>query len=237
MPSETILLVEDDMDIREMIRFTLERAGYTTISVETAEEAIGVLEERAPSLAIIDWMLPGMSGLELMKRIRHDDELGNLPLLMLTARGEEADKLKAFDSGVDDYVTKPFSPRELVSRIRALIRRSTGSIEGHITVGKVNIDTLRHSVTVNGAEIDLRPTEYRMLELLMRNPNRAFPRRQLLDLVWGRSVYVHERTVDVHVLRLRKALSEHNLSDFVQTVRGVGYRLGTAPSASSSATT
>ena len=231
MPSNALLLVEDDPDIRQMLTFSLERAGFAIVSAETAEQALAALDGPLPALVIIDWMLPGMSGVELAKRLRRDELTKDLPLLMLTARGEEADKLRSFDAGIDDYVTKPFSPRELVARIKALLRRSGEPETGVLELGRLKLDTRGHQVAVDDNHVHMGPTEFRLLELLMRHPDRAFDRSQLLDRVWGRNVYVEERTVDVHVLRLRRALSPFGLEKTVQTVRGVGYRLSAQPAA------
>jgi len=224
MLTNTVLVVEDDPDIRELLRFTLERAGLKVVEAESGEDALTVLDGPQPSVAIIDWMLPGINGVELTQRLRKDPLTSAMPLIMLTARGEEADKLKSFDSGIDDYLTKPFSPKELVARVKALIRRTGLPEDGHIIVQGLDLDINAHRLTINGVPIPIGPTEFKLLELLMSNPNRAFGRAQLLDRVWGRSVYVEERTVDVHILRLRKALSKFDLDRLVQTVRGIGYR-------------
>ena len=224
MLTNTVLVVEDDPDIRELLKFTLERAGLKVVEAESGEDALTVLDGPQPSLAIIDWMLPGINGVELTQRLRKDPLTSAMPLIMLTARGEEADKLKSFDSGIDDYLTKPFSPKELVARVKALIRRSGLPEDGHIIVQGLDLDINAHRLTINGDPIPIGPTEFSLLELLMSNPNRAFGRAQLLDRVWGRNVYVEERTVDVHILRVRKALSKFNLDRLVQTVRGIGYR-------------
>lgn len=225
MPSNTVLLVEDETDIREMLTFALERAGFVVASAESAEQALTRLDGPLPALVIIDWMLPGTSGVELARKLRNDKLTSDLPLLMLTARGEEADKLKSFDAGIDDYVTKPFSPRELIARIKALLRRSGEPENGVLELGSLKLDTMGHHVAVGTDRVPMGPTEFRLLELLMRYPDRVFDRSQLLDRVWGRAVYVEERTVDVHVLRLRRALSPFGMDRTVQTVRGVGYRL------------
>jgi two-component system phosphate regulon response regulator PhoB len=224
MATNSVLLVEDEPGIREMLSFALDRAGYRTIEAGTAEEALRKLDGPLPNLVIIDWMLPGMSGIELARRLRNEELTADLPLIMLTARGEESDKLKSFDSGVDDYITKPFSPRELIARVKALMRRSGSPVDGRINAHGIELDTQSHRLTINGLAIHVGPTEFRLLEFLMRHPDRAFDRTQLLDRVWGRSVYVEERTVDVHILRLRKVLAPHGLDKLVQTVRGVGYR-------------
>ena len=224
MLTNTVLVVEDDPDIRELLRFTLERAGLKVVEAESGEDALTILDGPQPSVAIIDWMLPGINGVELTQCLRKDPLTSAMPLIMLTARGEEADKLKSFDSGIDDYLTKPFSPKELVARVKALIRRTGLPEDGHIIVQGLDLDINAHRLTINGDPIPIGPTEFKLLELLMSNPNRAFGRAQLLDRVWGRSVYVGERTVDVHILRLRKALSKFDLDRLVQTVRGIGYR-------------
>ena len=182
------------------------------------------LDKRLPELAIIDWMLPGMTGVDLARRLRRDELTQGLPIIMLTARSEEVDKLKSFDSGVDDYVTKPFSPKELAARVKALLRRSGAPEDNVLEAGGIRLDLDSYRVSVGGTEVHMGPTELRLLELLLRHPDRAFDRGQLLDRVWGRSVYVEERTVDVHVLRLRKALKPFGLDNVIQTVRGVGYR-------------
>ncbi len=225
MASNCVLLVEDENDIREMLTFSLERAGLAVMAAETAEQALELLDAKLPNLVIIDWMLPGISGVELARRLRGDSLTKELPLLMLTARSEEGDKLKSFDAGIDDYVTKPFSPRELIARIKALLRRSGEPEDGVISRGRLTLDTRSHHVSVDEDRVHIGPTEFRLLEVLMRHPERAFDRSQLLDRVWGRNVYIEERTVDVHVLRLRKALTPFGMDKAVQTVRGVGYRL------------
>lgn len=224
MTSNTILLVEDEPGIREMLAFALDRAGYATVEAGTAEAALALLEGPLPGLVIIDWMLPGASGVELARRLRRDEFTKELPLIMLTARSEEADKLESFDSGIDDYITKPFSPRELIARVKALLRRSGTSTDGVLESGDIVLDIASHRLTIAGKNVHLGPTEFRLLEYLMHHPDRAFDRAQLLDRVWGRSVYVEERTVDVHVLRLRRALAVMGRDNCIETVRGVGYR-------------
>ena len=211
-----------------MLSFSLGRNGFNVVEAASAEEALRRLDGPLPNLLIIDWMLPGMSGVDLARRLRQDEHTAQLPMIMLTARGEQVDKLKSFDSGVDDYVTKPFSPRELVARMRALLRRSGTPEDGILQSGGLRLDLNAHKLSVNDGTVKIGPTEFRLLELFMRNPDRAFGRSQLLDRVWGRSIYVEERTVDVHVLRLRKTLKPHGLDGLVQTVRGVGYRFSPA---------
>ncbi|MDE0646252.1 MAG: response regulator [Gammaproteobacteria bacterium] len=223
MSTHSVLVVEDEPDVCELLRFTLSRAKFDTIVASTAEEALQILENRLPSIAVIDWMLPQMSGIELTKRIRTNPITEDLPVLVLTARQEEKSKLEGFSSGADDYVTKPFSPKELIARIKALLRRIKITNETLNVLG-IELDPIARAVTVNGTPIHLRPTEYRLLEIFMRQPNRAFKRDQLLDLVWGRTAYVFERTVDVHVLRLRNALKPFKHDQLIKTVRSVGYR-------------
>lgn len=223
MSPHSVLVVEDEPDVCELLRFTLSRAKFDIIVANTAEEAIQILEDRLPSIAVIDWMLPQMSGIELTKRIRSNPVTENLPVLVLTARQEEKSKLEGFSSGADDYVTKPFSPQELIARMKALLRRIKITNET-LTVRDIELDPIAQAVTVKGTPIHLRPTEYRLLEIFMRQPNRAFKRDQLLDLVWGRTAYVFERTVDVHVLRLRNALKPFKRNHLIKTVRSVGYR-------------
>lgn len=221
---QAILVVEDEPDIRELLTFTIGRAGYDVIAAETAEQALQKMDKGLPELVLIDWMLPGMDGVELARRMRQDELTAELPIIMLTARGEEGDKLQSFGVGVDDYVTKPFSPRELLARIKALLRRTGAPEDNVLEVGEIRLDLDSHRVTIGGEAVHVGPTEFRLLELLMRHPERVFDRSQLLDRVWGRSVYVEERTVDVHVLRLRKLLQPFDLAHLIQTVRGVGYR-------------
>ena len=223
MPT-SILIVEDEKEIRELLVFTLLRDGYEVVEAETAEIAIEKIDNRLPDLVLVDWMLPGIDGVELAKRLRRDELTVELPIVMLTARGEEIDKLQSFAGGIDDYITKPFSPRELLARVKALLRRSGGPQNNLIEASGICLDLNSYRITVNGNEIQMSPTEYKLLEVLMRNPDRAFGRSQLLDRVWGRQVYVEERTVDVHMLRLRKVLKPYGLDTALQTVRGIGYR-------------
>ena len=219
-----ILIVEDEPEIRELLNFSLARAGFRVTEAESAESALQKLFNQLPDLVIVDWMLPGMSGVDLAKRIRKDELTSSLPLLMLTARSEESDVLKSFDSGIDDYMSKPFSPKELVARIKALMRRSGVPEDELIEACGIQIDLGSHRLTVKGTNVNIGPTEYRLLELLMRNPDRVFERDQLLDRIWGRSSYIEIRTVDVHILRLRKVLKPFGLDGTIQTVRSVGYR-------------
>ena len=207
--------------------FSISRSGFSVIEAETAEDALKVLDRGTPELIIIDWMLPGMDGIDLAKQLRSDELTKDLPIIMLTARGEEADKLRSFEVGIDDYVTKPFSPKELVARIKALLRRTGNSEDNTLTAAGIKLDLSSHRLYINDNAVTIGPTEFKLLELFMRHPNRAFDRSQLLDRVWGRSVYVEERTVDVHVLRLRKVLKPSGRDHIIETVRGLGYRLAT----------
>ena len=220
----TVLIVEDEPEIREMLKFSLTRAGFEVKEARTSEMALQHLDSNLPDILVVDWMLPGMTGVELAKRLRRDALTENLPLLMLTARNEESDILRSFESGIDDYMSKPFSPKELIARIKALLRRSGAPEDDLLEASGICIDLSSHQVTIQGVDVNIGPTEYRMLELFLRNPDRVFERDQLLDRVWGRSSYIETRTVDVHVLRLRKVLKPFGLDRTVQTVRSVGYR-------------
>jgi len=227
MATNKILVVEDEQAIREMIVFHLSRAGFDTLEAADCRDARRLLADQRPDLALIDWMLPDISGLELTRMLKRDKDYEDLSIIMLTARAEERDKVSGLDGGADDYITKPFSPRELVSRIQAVLRRS-GSQNGEpVTAGVLELDNAGHRVMSSGKEIKLGPTEYRLLQFLMTHPDRVYSRTQLLDRVWGANVYVEERTVDVHVRRLRKALSAQDADDYIQTVRGAGYRFST----------
>ena len=224
MTATKILIVEDEAPIREMIAFHLTRAGYSTLQAEDCRQARELLVDEQPDLALIDWMLPDMSGLELTRMLKRSDNNDDLAVIMLTARADEYDKISGLDSGADDYVTKPFSPRELLARIQAVLRRTQTSSSKSVTVGKLELDSAAHRVTVDGSEVKLGPTEYRLLKFLMTHADRVYSRTQLLDRVWGANVYVEERTVDVHIRRLRKALTPFECEDYIQTVRGSGYR-------------
>lgn len=225
MKPSKILVVEDEPAIREMVLFSLERAGFDVAQAGDAEEALLKLADDMPDLILLDWMLPGHSGLEFTRRIRRDEHTSKIPIIMLTARVEEEAKVLGLESGADDYVTKPFSPRELMARIKALLRRSQPSeAEVPITLGELTIDPAGHRVTAAGEVVEMGPTEFRILQLFMSRPERVFSRAQLLDHVWGHNAYIEERTVDVHILRLRQALSERGCRHYIQTVRGAGYR-------------
>ncbi|MBI2381523.1 MAG: phosphate regulon transcriptional regulator PhoB [Gammaproteobacteria bacterium] len=223
--SATLLVVEDEFAIREMLSFALEDAGFRLKQAATAEQAQAMLGNELPDLILLDWMLPGASGVEFARRVKRGEKTKDVPIILLTARGEEDDKIRGLDAGADDYIVKPFSPRELVARIKAVLRRSGATpVENSLELGGLAIDPISHRVSAKGATVKLGPTEYRLLLHFMQNADRVFTRNQLLDSVWGHQVIVEDRTVDVHIRRLRKALSEHGMEHLVQTVRGSGYR-------------
>ena len=225
-----ILIVEDEPAIREMVAFALRKAGMDPVHAADARAAQGMIAERVPDLILLDWMLPGTSGLELARRLRKEDLTRGVPIIMLTARGEETDRVGGFEAGVDDYVVKPFSPRELIARINAVMRRTHGTdSDGIIEVGGLKIDSAAHRVYAGEVTVPIGPTEYRLLHFFMTHAERVYTRSQLLDYVWGGSVYVEERTVDVHIRRLRKTLEPFHCDGLVQTVRGAGYRFSTTP--------
>ncbi len=220
-----VLVVEDESAIRDMIRFALERANLEVATAADAQEALLRISETRPDIILMDWMMPGVSGLELTRRLRRDSYTEDIPIIMLTARVTEDDKVAGLEAGTDDYVIKPFSPRELLARIRAVLRRSSpASDDGMLTVGELTLDTLSHRVVHGGDEVRMGPTEYRLLEFFMSHQGRAYSRSQILDHVWGANAYLEERTVDVHIRRLRKALEPSRTSNYLQTVRGHGYR-------------
>jgi len=225
MTAKQILIVEDERPIREMIAFGLKRAGFEVREAEDCRAARSALADRRPDLLLVDWMLPDTSGLEFTRALKRDRETRDLPILMLTARAAEADKVAGLDGGADDYLTKPFSPRELLARVQALLRRTVGHDEGEPVVhGKLALDRASHRVSCADLPVPLGPTEYRLLEYFMLHPDRVYSREQLLDRVWGGNVYVEERTIDVHIRRLRKALERFDGDQYIQTVRGAGYR-------------
>jgi two-component system phosphate regulon response regulator PhoB len=225
MTSKQILIVEDERPIREMIAFGLKRAGFDVREAEDCRTARAALADKRPDLVLIDWMLPDNSGLELTRSLKRERETRDMPVIMLTARAEEADKVAGLDGGADDYMTKPFSPRELIARVNAVLRRSGVQDENElIQVGELSLDRAGHRVMIGERTITLGPTEYRLLEFFITHPERVYSREQLLDRVWGGNVYVEERTIDVHIRRLRKALEEFGYDRLVQTVRGSGYR-------------
>ncbi len=225
MPA-TILVVEDEPAIQELIAYNLKQAGHQPLRADNAEQAVNLVSNALPDLILVDWMLPGMSGIDLARRLRGDRRTRAVPIIMLTARSEEQDKLLGLDTGADDYITKPFSPRELNARIKAVLRRRAPQMTDDVSqLGALRLDPASHRVTGNDEPIDLGPTEFRLLHFLMTHAERVHTRTQLLDQVWGDHVFVEERTVDVHIRRLRKALEPSGLDRMIQTVRGTGYRL------------
>ncbi len=223
--SRTILLVEDEAPIREMLSFVLEQAGFNVVEAEDFDVALEKVKEPYPDLILLDWMLPGGSGVQLAKKLKQHEFTRDIPLIMLTARGEEDDKIRGLEAGADDYVTKPFSPKELVARIKAVMRRVTPtSKEEPIEFNGLILEPISHRVTANGDPLDMGPTEFKLLHFFMTHSERVYSRELLLDNVWGTNVYVEDRTVDVHIRRLRKALSQHGHDAMIQTVRGAGYR-------------
>lgn len=225
MPNFIILIVEDEEAIREMLIVVLEQAGFTVHAAANADEAQHFLNDTLPDLLLLDWMLPTISGVEFARRLRKEQIYQELPIVMLTARGEEEDKIRGFGYGIDDYMTKPFSPRELVARLRAVLRRSNKhQWTPQITVGDLILDTEQHRLTIADQTVEVSPTEFRLMQFFMTHPDKVFNRTQLLDQVWGRSVYIEERTVDVHIRRLRKILENYGREELIQTVRGFGYR-------------
>jgi two-component system phosphate regulon response regulator PhoB len=230
MTGKQILIVEDEKPIRDMIAFGLRRAGYEVSEAEDCSEARARIADRRPDLLLVDWMLPDMSGLELTRQLKRGQDTRELPIIMLTARAEESDKVTGLEGGADDYMTKPFSPRELVARINAVLRRVLpGGADERVEVEGLTLDQAGHRVLAGEKAVTLGPTEYRLLSFFMTHPERVYSRSQLLDRIWGGNVYVEERTVDVHIRRLRKALEEFGYDRFVQTVRGAGYRFSTRP--------
>ncbi len=224
MDSKRILIVDDEESIRAMLRLALETEGYECLEAETATIAHILIIDQHPDLVLLDWMLPEISGIDLTRRLKKSELTKKLPIIMLTARNEEKNKLLGLDAGVDDYITKPFSPRELLARIKAVLRRT--SINTHqkmINVNDLVLNTVSHCITAKGLVIDVGPTEYRMLHFFMTHPDRAFTRNQLLDHIWGGNIYIEERTVDVHIRRLRRTLGL-TYAPLIQTVRGIGYR-------------
>lgn len=225
-----ILIVDDEASIREMIAVALEMAGYECLEADNAQQAHAIVVDELPQLILLDWMMPGSSGIEFARRLKRDDMTAEIPIIILTAKGEEDNKIQGLEAGADDYITKPFSPRELVARLKAVLRRSIPQgIEKPIEVQGLMLDPVCHRVSANQAPLDMGPTEYRLLQFLMTHQERAYSRTQLLDQVWGGNVYVEERTVDVHIRRLRKALGG-NHEHLIQTVRGTGYRFSTKAS-------
>jgi two-component system phosphate regulon response regulator PhoB len=227
-PMHTILVVDDEAAIRDMLCIALEAADYNVIQAENAQQAHAAALDRNPDLVLLDWMMPGTSGLELLRRLKRDELTQKIPVIMLTAKVEEDSKIYGLDSGADDYISKPFSPRELVSRVKAVLRRvGREDLAEPISVGELVFDPLNHRVTIAGQSLNLGPTEYRLLQFFLTHQERVYTRDQILDYVWGSNVYLDERTVDVQIRRLRKAISVAGHENYVQTVRGSGYRFST----------
>jgi two-component system phosphate regulon response regulator PhoB len=221
-----ILIVEDDPALVELVKYNLEKEGYATAVATDGESALTLVEEEDPVMIVLDWMLPKLSGIEVCHRLRQRPSTTTLPIIMLTARGEEDDRIKGLESGADDYIVKPFSPSELTARVRAVLRRSRPELtEEVLRFEGIEMDLVTHRVKRNNRNLHLAPTEYRLLRVLLERPGRVFSREQLLDQAWGRDIYVEQRTVDVHVRRLRKAINGTGEPDLIRTVRGAGYAL------------
>jgi two-component system phosphate regulon response regulator PhoB len=226
----TILVVEDEPAIRELVVLNLQQSGHRSVVADSAEQALALVRESLPDMILLDWMLPGMSGVEFARRLKADSRTRDVPIIMLTARGDEQDKITGLETGADDYITKPFSPREMNARIKAVLRRRAPQMAGDsVEVTGLRLDPATHRVTGNDKPIELGPTEFRLLHFLMAHPERVYSRAQLLDQVWGNHVFVEDRTVDVHIRRLRCALEATSHDRLVQTVRGSGYRLSVHP--------
>ena len=224
-----VLIVEDEAALVELLRYNFEQEGFRVSSAADGEEALVMVSEDLPDLIILDWMLPLMSGLDVCRQLRRRPETRNIPIIMLTARGEEGDRIRGLNSGADDYMTKPFSPRELIARVRAVLRRARPAlVEEKLAFGDIIMDLAAHRVIRGGRRVHLGPTEFRLLRYLLEHPGRVFSREQLLDAVWGSDVYVEPRTVDVHIRRLRRALNADTNSDPIRTVRSAGYALDDA---------
>ncbi|MCK0769301.1 phosphate regulon transcriptional regulator PhoB [Chromohalobacter canadensis] len=227
MTAKTVLIVDDEASIREMIAVALEMADYRVLEADNAQTAHAMVVDDQPDLLLLDWMMPGTSGIELARRLKRDTVTAELPIILLTAKSEEDNKIQGLEAGADDYITKPFSPRELVARLKAVLRRATPTgVEDTVEIDGLRLDPVSHRVSANGEALDVGPTEYRLLQFFMTHQERAYTRSQLLDQVWGGNVYVEERTVDVHIRRLRKALGDDH-QHLIQTVRGTGYRFST----------
>ena len=220
-----VLIIEDEKAVREMLCFTLKNNGFEILEAEDSNSALDALKENEINLILLDWMLPGKQGIEISRIIRSSSEIKDIPIIMLTAKSDESDKVLGLESGADDYVTKPFSPKELVARIKALLRRTAPQKDMEVVkYGNITLNPMTHKVTDGDSNVELGPTEFKLLHFFMTHPERVFSRSQLLDLVWGRNIYVEERTVDVHILRLRKSFVSDS-SKCIQTVRGAGYRM------------
>lgn len=223
----TILVIDDERAIREMVVMALEKEGFNCIEASDAHKAETLINESSPDLLLLDWMMPGLNGVDFTRKLRRSDETRNLPIIMLTAKTEEEDLIRGLESGADDYITKPFSPRALVARIHALLRRSGDDNDEaeKVEIDGLSLDPVAHRVQFNNQDIEMGPTEFRLLQFFMLHPDRVYSRAQVLDHVWGDHVYVEERTVDVHIRRLRKVLAPSGHDKLIQTVRGAGYRL------------
>lgn len=223
-----VLLIEDDLSITELVRYNLERANYDIDTVADGEEGLYIAIQDTPDVILLDWMLPNLSGLEICRQLRRNEGTANVPIILLTARADEPDRVRGLEMGADDYVVKPFSPKELIARIQAVLRRVRPALAGEDLIFEdIRLDNVSHRVTRDGSAVQLGPTEYRLLRHFMENPGRVFSREQLLDSVWGHNVYVEPRTVDVHIRRLRKAMNESG-KDYIRTVRSAGYALDNA---------
>ena len=222
---QNILIVDDEQAIRQMLGFALAGDGYHCIEAGNVVEAQSTLNHQRPDLILLDWMLPGISGIDFARRLKRDPKMTQIPIIMLTAKGEETDKIKGLDSGADDYITKPFSTRELLARVRAILRRSQNEeVLEVLEAGRLRMDLQTHRVTIQDETVEVSPTEFRLLQFFITHPERVYSRSHLLDAVWGNETYIEERTVDVHIRRLRKLLEPFGCDDMIQTVRSVGYR-------------
>jgi two-component system, OmpR family, phosphate regulon response regulator PhoB len=221
----TILIVDDESAIRDMVRMTLENAGFDVFDAASAHQAETLIAEQQPDIILLDWMMPGVSGLDFARKLKSDKQLSQIGIIILTARSEEDDRVRGLDIGADDFISKPFSTRELISRINALLRRIVEPLASEaITSGRLQLDTVTHQVTADKKLLTLSPTEFKLMHFFMSHAERVFSRVQLLDNVWGANIYVEERTVDVHIRRLRKVLQRYNCESYIKTVRSVGYR-------------
>ena len=228
MPKRTVLIVDDEAAIRDMLCIALEAADFNVLEAENAQQAHAKIIDANPDLVLLDWMMPGTTGLELLRRLKRDDLTATIPVIMLTAKAEEDSKISGLDAGADDYIPKPFSPRELISRVKAVLRRvGREELQEPISIDRLIFDPIGHRVSISGQQINLGPTEYRLLQFFLTHQERVYSRDQILDYVWGGNVYLDERTVDVHIRRLRKAISVAGHENYVQTVRGAGYRFST----------
>jgi len=225
MPKHTVLIVDDEAAIRGMLCIALEAADFNVLDAENAQQAHAMIIDKQPDLVLLDWMMPGTTGLELLRRLKRDDLTAKVPVIMLTAKAEEDSKISGLDAGADDFIPKPFSPRELISRVKAVLRRvGREELQEPISIGQLLFDPVGHRVSIADQAINLGPTEYRLLQFFLTHQERVYSRDQILDYVWGGNVYLDERTVDVHIRRLRKAISVAGHENYVQTVRGAGYR-------------